>query len=171
MADIIRIVLFALLAIAVLWVILKEAQREHERQMLAKKNMSFIESINLTGLPIITFHNNGHAVNMVLDTGSNVCIINKSMLTDLKYEVGEQHVGVIGLNGEAEGGDTVVLSLTYKDWEFDFECWATDLSEMVSSMKKEYGVTVHGLLGTGFFQKYKYVLDFNEMVAYSLKKD
>ena len=42
---------------------------------------------------------------------------------------------------------------------------------MVSTMKKEYGVTIHGLLGTGFFQKYKYVLDFNEMVAYSLKKD
>lgn len=171
MMDIIRIVLFALLALVALWAILREAQREHERQELAKKNMSFIESINLTGLPIITFHNNGHPVNMVLDTGSNVCIINKNVLTDLKYEVGEEHVGVIGLNGEAEAGDTVILPLAYKDWEFDFECWATDLSEMVSSMKKEYGVTIHGLLGTGFFQKYKYVLDFNSMVAYSLKKD
>jgi len=171
MADVIRILLFVALAAGVIWAIVRETQREHERQELAKKNMSFIESINLTGLPIITFHNNGHPVNMVLDTGSNVCIINKDMLTDLKYEVGEQHVGVIGLNGEAEAGDTVVLPLTYKDWEFDFECWATDLSETVSTMKKEYGVTIHGLLGTGFFQKYKYVLDFNEMVAYSLKKD
>ena len=171
MMDIIRILLFVVLTAGVIWAIVKETQREHERQELAKKNMSFIESINLTGLPIITFHNNGHPVNMVLDTGSNVCIINKDILTDLKYEVGEQHVGVIGLNGEAEAGDTVVLLLTYKDWEFDFECWATDLSETVSTMKKEYGVTIHGLLGTGFFQKYKYVLDFNEMVAYSLKRD
>ena len=171
MADVIRILLFVALAAGVIWAIMRETQREHERQELAKKNMSFIESINLTGLPIITFHNNGQPVNMVLDTGSNVCIINKNVLTDLKYEVGEQHVGVIGLNGEAEAGDTVVLPLIYKDWEFDFECWATDLSEMVSSMKKEYGVTIHGLLGTGFFQKYKYILDFNSMVAYSLKKD
>ena len=169
--DIIRIVLFALLAVAALWVIFREAQREHERQELAKKNMSFIESINLTGLPIITFHNNGHPINMVLDTGSNVCIINSIMLLDLKYEVGEEHTGIIGLNGEADAGKTVLLPLTYKDWEFDFECWATDIGEMVSTMKKEYGVTIHGLLGTGFFQKYKYVLDFNEMVAYSLKKD
>lgn len=169
--DIIKIVLFALLAVAVLWVVLREVQRERERQELAKKNMSFIESINLTGLPIITFHNNGHPINMVLDTGSNVCIINSTALPNLKYEEGEQHSGVFGLNGEAEAGNTVFLPLTYKDWEFDFECWATDISEMVSSMKKEYGVTIHGLLGTGFFQKYKYVLDFNEMVAYSLKKD
>lgn len=171
MGDVLRVLLFVVLAAGVIWVIVRETQREHERQELAKKNMSFIESINLTGLPIITFHNNGHPVNMVLDTGSNVCIINKNVLTDLKYEVGEEHVGVIGLNGEAEAGDTVILPLAYKDWEFDFECWATDLSEMVSSMKKEYGVTIHGLLGTGFFQKYKYVLDFNSMVAYSLKKD
>ena len=150
MMDIIRIVLFALLTIAVIWAILREAQREHERQELAKKNMSFIESINLTGLPIITFHNNGHPINMVLDTGSNVCIINSNILQDLKYEIGEEHTGVMGLNGEAE---------------------ATDIGDMVSAMKKEYGVTIHGLLGTGFFQKYKYILDFNSMVAYSLKKD
>ena len=171
MMDIIRIVLFALLAVAVLWVIFREAQREHERQELAKKNMSFIESINLTGLPIITFHNNGHPINMVLDTGSNVCIINSNILQDLKYEIGEEHTGVMGLNGEAEAGNTVFLPLTYKDWEFDFECWATDIGDMVATMKKEYGVTIHGLLGTGFFQKYKYILDFNSMVAYSLKKD
>ena len=116
MVDVIRILLFVVLAAGVIWAIVRETQREHERQELAKKNMSFIESINLTGLPIITFHNNGHPVNMVLDTGSNVCIINKNVLTDLKYEIGEEHVGVIGLNGEAEAGDTVILPLTYKEW-------------------------------------------------------
>ena len=171
MATVIKIIILLALVAWTVWLLYREYKKEHEKQELAKKNMSFIESINLTGLPIITFHNNGHPVNMVLDTGSNVCIINKNMLTDLKYEIGEEHTGVIGLNGESEAGNTVFLLLTYKDWEFDFECWATDLSEMVSSMKKEYGVTIHGLLGTGFFQKYKYVLDFNEMVAYSLKKD
>ena len=171
METIIKIIILLALVAWTVWLLYREYKKEHERQELAKKNMSFIESINLTGLPIITFHNNGHPVNMVLDTGSNVCIINKNVLTNLKYEVGEEHTGVIGLNGEAEAGNTVFLPLTYKDWEFDFECWTTDLSEMVSSMKKEYGVTIHGLLGTGFFQKYKYILDFNSMVAYSLKKD
>ena len=171
MENIIRVVILIALAAVTVWLLFKEYEREHERQKLAKKNMSFIESINLTGLPIITFHNNGHPINMVLDTGSNVCIINNNILSDLKYEIGEEHTGVMGLNGEAEGGNTVFLPLTYKDWEFDFECWATDIGDMVSTMKKEYGVTIHGLLGTGFFQKYKYVLDFNEMVAYSLKKD
>ena len=45
MVDVIRILLFVVLAAGVVWVIVREAQREHERQELAKKNMSFIESI------------------------------------------------------------------------------------------------------------------------------
>lgn len=171
MTTIIKIIIFLALVAWTVWLLLKEYKKEHERQELAKKNMSFIESINLTGLPIITFHNNGQPVNMVLDTGSNVCIINKEVLSKVKFEVKDSHEGVIGLNGEADSGDTVVLPLTYKEWEFTFECWAVDLSETVASMKKEYGVTIHGLLGTGFFQKYKYIIDFNDMVAYSLKKD
>ena len=168
--EIFRVILLIVFAAGVIWLLYLEFKRERERRELAKKNMSFLESINLTGLPIITFHNNDQVVNMVLDTGSNVCLINKSTLPSLKYEIGEVHTNIIGLSGKADDGDTVILPLTYKDWEFDFECWATDLDDMIASLKSEYGVTIHGLLGTGFFQKYKYIIDFNEMVAYSLAK-
>lgn len=170
MKTVLGIIVIVVLIAATVWLIMRETKL-HEREELAKKNMSFLESLNLTGLPIITFHNNGQTLNMVLDTGSNVCLINKQMLPKLKYSEGESHTGIIGLSGTAEGGDTVLLPLSYKDRNFDFECWVTDLTEMVTSLKSEYGVTVHGLLGTGFFTKYKYILDFNSMIAYSLKKD
>ena len=149
---------------------MREVHREHQRQELAKKNMSFLESINLTGLPIITFHNNDHPINMVLDTGSNVCLINQNSLADIKHSIFEKHDGVIGLNGDAESGLTVIVPLIYKDWEFDIECWATDIQSTIDTMKQEYGVTIHGILGTGFFMKYKYILDFNEMIAYSVRR-
>lgn len=170
--DILRIVALVFIAAGLVWLTLREFEREHQRQELAKKNMSFIESLNLTGLPIITFRNNGNPVNMVLDTGSNVCIINYAVLPELQHEVIEDlNSGVIGLGGEKEQGKVVCVPLHYKDWEFDFDCWAMDMSDTVNSMKQEYGVTIHGILGTGFFTKYKYVLDFNEMVAYSLRRD
>ena len=168
MKDILRILLLLALIAWVLWLLYKEYRREQERQELAKKNMSFIESINLTGLPIISFSNNGHIVNMVLDTGSNVCLINKDSLASFQYEIAGTHSDIIGLSGGAENGTTVYLPLKYKDLDFDFECWATDINDMIASFKKEYGVTIHGLLGTGFFQKYQYILDFKEMIAYSL---
>lgn len=169
--TILRIILLALIGAGFIWFLLREIDREHKRQELAKRNMSFIESINLTGLPIITFHNNGNPVNMVLDTGSNVCVINQNVLKDLKYEVAEEYTGIIGIQGEAGEGQTVILPLSYKDYEFDFECYAINMAETVQSMRKEYGVTIHGLLGTGFFTKYKYILDFNSMVAYSIRKN
>ncbi len=170
--EIFRIVLLTVAAIGIIWMLYREYEREHQRQILAKKNMSFLESLNLTGLPIISFTNNGKTVNMVLDTGSNVCIINKKTLKDLNHEVSEEfHVGVTGISGESEGGIIVTLPLAYRDMEFDFECYVNDLSDTMDTIKKEYGVTIHGILGTGFFTKYKYILDFNSMIAYSLKKN
>lgn len=171
MVDIIRIVLIALTAIGALWLLAREIDREHQRHELAKKNMSFLESLNLTGLPIISFHNGEHIVNMVLDTGSNVCLINQNDLKELKHEVVQDHTdGVLGVGGESDSGKVVMLPLIYKNWEFDFECWATDMQATIDAMKQEYGVVIHGILGTGFFTKYKYVLDFSSMIAYSVIK-
>ena len=172
MWDIIIVIIAALVVFGGLGIIVWQFEKEHKRkEALVKKNMSFIESINLTGLPIITFHNNGQTVNMVLDTGSNVCIINEETLKSLTHEIAEQNMGIMGIGGDRESNNTVFLPLSYKDYNFDFECYVVDLSETIKSMKEEYGVTIHGLLGTGFFTKYKYILDFNDMVAYSLKKD
>ena len=35
-------------------------------------------------------------------------------------------------------------------------------------IKLEYGINLHGILGSTFFQKYRYVLNFDELVAYSM---
>ena len=44
------------------------------------------------------------------------------------------------------------------------------MNTVFTSIKNETGVTLHGLIGNSFMQKYKYVLDFDEMVAYSKHK-
>lgn len=152
------------------WFIVKQLEREHRRHELAMKNMSFMESLHLTGLPIICFTNNGKIINMILDTGSNVCIIDSNILKDITYEKGRFQIdGIVGIGGEASESEAVELTLTYKDLDFKVECYSNDLAETAIAIKQEYGVTVHGLLGTDFFSKYKYVIDFNSMVAYSLR--
>lgn len=149
----------------------KAYEKGQQRQELAKKNMSFMESLNLTGLPIICFNNTGQTVNMVLDTGSNVSIIDINALDAIEHSFGKDSIeGIIGVSGEMGESSNVNISLTYKEMKFTFECYANDISATVNAVKQEYGVTIHGLLGTDFFTKYKYIIDFNEMVAYSLKK-
>ena len=144
---------------------------EKKRQLLEKKNMSFLESINLTGIPIISFVNNDQIINLVLDTGSNTNIIDKETLKSLEYKVSDTKNSVIGIAGTTEESNYVLVPLSYKKKEYDMICLASDMSESMAAIKETYGVTIHGLLGTGFFTKYKYILDFDEMIAYSKSKN
>lgn len=144
---------------------------EKKRQLLEKKNMSFLESINLTGIPIISFVNNDQIINLVLDTGSNTNIIDKETLKSLDYKVSDTKNSVIGIAGTTEESNYVLVPLSYKKREYDMICLASDMSESMAAIKETYGVTIHGLLGTGFFTKYKYTLDFDEMIAYSKSKN
>lgn len=166
--------LWILLSVIVLggvaWLLTRKLELEHQREIL-KKNMSFMESLHLTGLPIICFTSNGQRLNMVLDTGSNVCIIDSNILGGLKYKVIESDTdGIVGVGGAMGSGESVALELNYKEMLFKVECCVNDLTEAASTIKQQYGVTIHGILGTEFFMDYRYVIDFNEMVAYSLKK-
>lgn len=171
MWEIIKIIIIVAAIVGVAWLVFREVKRHYQREELAERNMSFIESINLTGLPIVTFSNNGQPINMILDTGSNACVINEKILSSINHEIGEKHIGVLSLENFSGEVDTVYVPLKYKDMTFDLECLAVDIEDTVKSLKQEYGVNIHGLLGTGFFIEYKYILDFNEMVAYSLKKN
>lgn len=172
MAKLLIVIGLVLMTLGVMGLLcVKAYEKGQQKQELARKNMSFMDSLNLTGLPIICFNGIGQTVNMVLDTGSNVSIIDINVLDIIEHTKGKESIeGIIGVSGEIGESSNINVSLTYKEMEFNFECFANDISATVSAVKQEYGVTIHGLLGTDFFTKYKYIIDFNEMVAYSLKK-
>ena len=146
------------------------AIRSVERREMSIRNMSFLESFRLTKLPIICFENNGKTVNMILDSGSTDCLIDKNCLNQFEYEPSDEQGDVVGVQSISEVGNYVFVPLRYKKRVFDIECLAIDMSNTLKEFKETYGVTIHGVVGTNFFSKYKYILDFNEMVAYSLSK-
>ena len=41
------------------------------------------------------------------------------------------------------------------------------MQNTIDQVKAESGVNMVGIIGNEFFRKYKYVLDFDELVAYS----
>ena len=127
--------------------------------------------MNLTGIPIISFVNSDQIINMIFDTGSNTNMIDKQILKDLSYKVSDVKNSVIGIAGETQEANYVLVPLSHNKKTYDVVCLAQDMSASINAIKETYGVTVHGILGTGFFTKYKYVLDFNEMIAYSKAKN
>lgn len=131
--------------------------------------ISFKESYDLTELPIITFSVNNKKYNFLLDTGANYSVINKKVLRSIKHEKSPIKGTIYGLEGNEQPVEYVDIVLSYKGNEFTESMQVVDMSAAFGNIKKESGVNLHGILGSLFFQKYKYIIDFKEFVAYSKK--
>lgn len=130
--------------------------------------MSFRETMDLTGLPIVTFRQGENKFNFVLDTGSFSSIIDSRVLDKLQYtELEGKSIGY-GVDGVEHYMNRVGIVLTYKDKDYSDAFRVLDMSASFDAFKRDYGVTVHGLLSSAFFERYKYVLNYNELVAYSM---
>ena len=132
-------------------------------------SMSFMESMNLIGLPIVTFFQGDKKFNFLLDTGSNRSIIDENILPQIKHgDIRKTNSSLTGLGGTYENLCMCSLSFYYKDKEYSYdEYLIQDMKCAFDSIKKESGVNLHGILGAGFFNKFKYILDFNKLIAYS----
>ena len=128
--------------------------------------ISFKEAMDLVELPVITFYNNNKKLNFLLDTGSNVSYINKSIIHLLVYEMTDKRMDTIGVEGNKVNNQFCKMSVTYKNQVFDEEFSIADLDGAFDVVKQESGVQIHGILGSKFFEKYKYVIDFKELTAY-----
>lgn len=131
-------------------------------------NMSFKESMDLVELPIITFYNGDKKLNFLLDTGSNISQINSSILPLLDHKkVEEKDMDITGIEGNKVNTGFCEMAITYKGQEFVSEFCVHDLDDAFAIVKEESGVQIHGILGSLFFQKYKYVFNFESLIAYS----
>jgi hypothetical protein len=129
--------------------------------------MSFQNSMDLAELPVVTFRQGDKKINFLLDTGSNNCIIDSTSLKSLKHQPLDITNKVSGIEGIESEGKVCILKLNYKDKEYNFPYIVKDMKPIFDSIKKETGVTVNGMLGSKFFNEFKYVLDFDELIAYS----
>lgn len=129
--------------------------------------MSFRESLDLVELPVVTFRQGSRKINLLLDTGSNNCIIDKTFLECLEHIMLEQTTNLMGMEGNNNITKVCSLKLSYKDKEYEYPYIVQDMSAAFGAIKNETGVTIHGILGSKFFNEFKYVLDFEELIAYS----
>ena len=157
-----------LLAVTILAVIINGVD-DYCRQR-KRVNMSFKEAMDLVELPVVTFLNGDKKLNFLLDTGSNISQINSSILPLLDHKkVEEKNMDVTGIEGNKVNTEFCEMAITYKGQEFVGEFCIHDLDDAFAIVKEESGVQIHGILGSLFFQKYKYVFDFESLIAYSKK--
>lgn len=135
---------------------------------IKKKNseISFREAMDLAELPVITFYNGDRKINFLLDTGSNTSYLNKSIVSSLVVESTGEESNIIGIEGNKVNCKICKMIIRRKNQEFEEEFSIADLDKAFRIVKEESGVQIHGILGSRFFEKYKYVLDFKDYIAY-----
>lgn len=138
-----------------------------KKKVIRKNAVSFKETMDITNLPIITFKSKEAKLNFILDTGSTKSIIDQRYLENAAYEESNTLCNITGLGRKDKFVKCAVINLTHYDKNFVDEFQVLDMKEVFDSIKESTGANIHGILGTSFFEKYKYVIDFNELIAYS----
>lgn len=128
--------------------------------------VSFQEAMDLVELPIITVQNNNTKINLLLDTGSNSSYISPSVLNGLKYDELEISNTTVGFGGGATHTRGCNMEIKYKKLSFEDTFIIMQSDDVFSAIKQECGVQVHGILGSKFFDRYSYVIDFKDLIAY-----
>ena len=133
--------------------------------------MSLKESLDLTGIPIVTFTQENVKYNFLLDTGSDISYINSKIVDNsaIKYEATDYKLaGFISAGGLSSSDIKIIdIPFEYKKTSFKESFAVLDLTESFAQIKEENGVTLHGILGNTFFTKYGYILDFKELKFYT----
>ena len=157
-----------LIALCVIFLIIAVAVTSGVIAGVRKKSseISFREAMDLAELPVITFYNGDKKINFLLDTGSNISYLNESIVSSLVTESTGEESNIIGIEGNKVNCKICKMVIRRKNQEFEEEFSIADLNKAFSIVKKESGVQIHGILGSRFFEKYKYVLDFKDYVAY-----
>ena len=131
------------------------------------EEISFQQAFDLSDLPVITFRQGDTKCNFLLDTGSSDNIIDSNYLNILKYDMYDGSGNLTGMDGIKHKVSACDITFSYKDLEYTYLYLIKDMHDAFSYIKQETGVTLHGIIGTKFFTKYKYVLDFDRLIAYS----
>lgn len=159
MVLIVLCVIFLIIAVAVTSGVIAGVRKK-------SSEISFREAMDLAELPVVTFYNGDKKINFLLDTGSNISYLNESIVSSLVTESTGEASNIIGIEGNKVNCKICKMIIRRKNQEFEEEFSIADLDKAFSIVKKESGVQIHGILGSRFFEKYKYVLDFKDYIAY-----
>lgn len=135
----------------------------------ATKPISFKAGFDLTQLPIVSLYQGKFVFNFLLDTGSNDSIIDSNILDMIEHTPIDETSSLYGLEGKEQVVEKCNITVTYNGIDFPYTYLVCDMKGPFSKIKAESGVTLHGIIGSKFFNEYKYVLDFESLIAYSKK--
>lgn len=161
-----KLILIAFVILVCIAVLVMEWIHLYRNKQKEKTKISFKEGLDLTELPIVTFYQGSKKLHFLLDTGSNISYINRDVINNIEATDLNSSSNTFGVEGNGVECHHYSIEIGYKDQKFTEEFGAINLSAAFSTIEQESGIKLHGILGNRFFEKYRYILDFKELIAY-----
>lgn len=129
--------------------------------------ISFKESIDALGVPVIAFINNGYKLHLLVDTGSDASYIRKEVLDFLDVKSSNM-IGapIMTAGGEISSNGVVTLDIHYDKLSFNNDFEISEVPYLWDEATKDLNIKIDGILGSLFLKKYGYQIDFHKSVVY-----
>ncbi len=143
--------------------------------MAQKESVTFpIHSIHPK--PIVKVTLNGKAAYFLLDTGSDINIVNSSDAGKYDFAVYKINYGNRGsiatVNGtERDFGHAYNIHIMIGGRHIPCGVVSMDISSIVKSVRKKTGISIAGIIGSDTMKSYHFIIDYeNEVIAIKLGK-
>lgn len=158
------IVLVALWLVVITIVIYKKIRKRNDYNT----TISFKETLDLVEVPVATFKfkdNNDKLFKMsfVIDTGASTSFISKDSIDRIgkKYkDFFEFKEEICSANKSVSGSEAYSVRFFYDNSVFITNFTVMDINSIIDYIKREYGITISGVIGSEFFNKESADIDF-----------
>lgn len=112
-------------------------------------------------IPYVTFDIQGNTVNMVVDTGCAVSMLNKRAIAgfELMYRDSGREVSLSAITEDRVNARGITIDFNIGKTQVSEDFFMQDVDDF-GNFEKLHGVTLHGLLGSSFFDKNACKIDF-----------
>ncbi len=121
------------------------------------------KSLTQVGLPLILVKAQAQYLCFLLDTGSNINVLDKKVAEFFQLSSGTAQQQQFGIDGTLQTTDVVKLTFSLEEREYKADFSVMDLSSAFGKVEEESGIQIHGLLGCSFMEQQKWVLDFEKL--------
>ena len=130
------------------------------------RNLSII-GLPQVGLPLLIVQAQAKNLCFLLDTGSNVNVLDRRVAEFFQLSGGTAKQRQFGIDGELQTTDVVELAFSLEEQEYKANFSVMDLSSAFGKVEEESGIQIHGLLGCSFMEQQKWILDFEKLCLYT----
>lgn len=121
------------------------------------------QSLIQVELPLLIVKAQAKNLCFLLDTGSNINVLDKRVAEFFQLSGGTNQQQQFGIDGTLQITDVVKLTFSLEEREYKADFSVMDLSSAFGKVEDETGIQIHGLLGCSFMEQQKWILDFENL--------